>query len=370
MIPLARTAVGDEEAAAVASVLRSGWLVQGPHVEGFESALAGATGARECVAVSSGTAALHVGFQAIGLSQNDAVFIPSFAWPSAANVATLIGAHVVFVDVRPDTYNIDVTDLEVKIQQCLTEGRHRPRLVVPVHQFGLMADMASVIEIAERYSLDIVADAACALGASRENLKLADSVKAAILSFHPRKSITTGEGGALITNDAAFAESCRVYRNHGQAYTDGKRSFVAAGTNYRLSDIAAAVGSVQLEKLPRILASRRGFAADYDGAFMQLPLLTRPPLAEHTFQTYMITAPKGEGPHWTAQLRERGIGAGPGSIAAHDQDFYRRTLGCSPSDFPVSHRLGCDGIALPLAHDLTELEVEAVIQGVAAVASS
>lgn len=365
MIPLSQPVLGSQEAGAVAKVLQSGRLVQGPEVEGFEAGLVIVTGARHCVAVSSGTAALHVAYAALGLEPDDAVFIPSFAWPSAANVAVLMGARVVFVDSSPVTYNIDVTDLEEKIEECEREGRFRPRLVVPVHQFGLMADMASVEAVAQRHNLIVLADGACALGAHQGGRSLVDGVSACTLSFHPRKSITTGEGGAVLTNHADIAEACRRHRNHGQEWSADGRVFKNAGTNYRLTDIAAAIGTVQLGRLGGILDARLEIARHYDTALAEIENLTRPMLTVgHAFQTYMVVAQAGVGERLIRGLQEQDIGASPGSVSAHCQDVFRRSYGYTPEDLPVALRLGSDGVALPLYPGMTHSDVEQVVEAV------
>ncbi len=215
-IPLSRPFFDEQEAEAVRRVLASGWVVQGPEVAAFEAAIAQLHQARHCVAVSSGTAALHVAYLALGIGPGDAVFIPSFAWPSAANMAKLVGATPVFVDVLPDTYNLDPEDLARRIEDCRQRGWGKPRAVVPVHEFGLAADMDAVLSVAARYSLEVIEDAACALGATYHGKPVGTLGKLGIFSFHPRKSITTGEGGAIVTNDDELAERCRQWRNHGQ----------------------------------------------------------------------------------------------------------------------------------------------------------
>jgi dTDP-4-amino-4,6-dideoxygalactose transaminase len=204
-IPLAKPSFDERELEAVRRVLSSGWVVQGPEVEAFESAIAEMHNARQCIAVSSGTAALHVCYLTLGIGPGDLVFIPSFAWPSAANMAMAVGARPVFVDVLPDTYNIDPADLRKRIQECIEYKWGTPRAIVPVHEFGLAADIDAVLQIAEEYGMELIEDAACALGASYKGKPVGTFGKMGIFSFHPRKAITTGEGGAIVTNDDSLA---------------------------------------------------------------------------------------------------------------------------------------------------------------------
>ncbi|WP_168582441.1 DegT/DnrJ/EryC1/StrS family aminotransferase [Gephyromycinifex aptenodytis] len=357
-----RPSIGAEESDAVRGVLMSGWLVQGEVVAEFEHKLARETGSRYAVAVSSGTAALHAAFVAAGLRPGDAVFIPSFAWPSAANVVVSMGGHVVFVDSSLTTYNIDTVDLEEKIEKCHRDGRYRPRLIVPVHQFGLMANMGTVDEIASRYGLSVVADGACALGSRSNGRTLSQGVSSCTLSFHPRKSITTGEGGAILTEHRHVAEACRAFRNHGQTSSGNQRHFVTTGLNYRLSEVAAAIGLVQLDKFSHILDLRRRVAKRYCEALHGLPSLTVPFYdSGHTFQTFMVLPASMEGARWVTTLRQKGIGAALASIAGHEQVVYRKSFGYRADDLPRASRLGRDGIALPLSWNSTTEEIQTVV---------
>jgi len=367
--PLAKPTFDNREVEAVRRVLASGWVVQGPEVAAFERTIAAMHGAKHCVAVSSGTAALHLCYLALGLGPGDAVFIPSFAWPSAANMAIVVGARPVLVDVSPDTYNVDPADLRRRIQQCLAQNWGKPRVVVPVHEFGLAADLNAVLDIAREYHLQVVEDAACALGATYNHGPVGAFGCMGIFSFHPRKAVTTGEGGAIVTNDDVLAEACRMWRNHGQVTRGSRRDFQEAGFNYRLTELQAAVGQVQLEKFPAILARRREIVGQYMAQLKACPGIRLPAASpEHTWQTFMVVL--DENVSWQAvveALAGEGIGAGPGSVAAHSQDVYGRMFEYQPAHLPVSERLASRGLALPLYSDLTDEQVRlcaGTLQGV------
>jgi perosamine synthetase len=349
-VPLAKPDFDGQELEAVRRVLESGWVVQGREVEAFEQAIAEMHHSRHCVAVSSGTAALHVAYLSLGIGPGDAVFVPSFAWPSAANMAVLVGARPVLVDVLPGTYNIDPDSLRREICRCLEKKWGRPRVVVPVHEFGLPAEMDEVLGVARRYELDIVEDAACALGAAYRGRPVGTLGSLGIFSFHPRKAITTGEGGAIITNDDALAEQCRLWRNHGQVAADGRRDFQAPGLNYRMTEIQAAIGRVQLSKFPALLQKRREQATFYLDELAGCPHVDLPAACqEHTWQTFMIVL-RATHNRATAisRLAAEGIQTGPGSVAAHCAALYCRQFGYQPSDLPQSARLHNQGLALPL----------------------
>ena len=349
-LPLAKPAFDRRELLAVQRVLDSGWVVQGPEVAAFEQAIANMHRARHCIAVSSGTAALHLAYLALGIGPGDAVFVPSFAWPSAANMAVVAGARPVFVDVLPDTYNIDCDNLRVQMDACLQHQWGKPRAVVPVHQFGLAADVSGVLSAARQYDLEVIEDAACALGSTWQDKPVGTLGRLGIFSFHPRKAITTGEGGAIVTNDDELARRCRVWRNHGQEIIDGRRDFLLAGMNYRMTEIQAAIGGVQLEKFPEILEKRRKLAARYLAQLADQPGVGLPQASrEHTWQTLMIVPDDSfDRGQIVDRLAAGGIEAGPGSVAGHCAAFYRERFGYRPADLPCSARLDRAGLALPL----------------------
>lgn len=349
-IPLAKPSFDEREIEAVRRVLASGWIIQGPEVEAFENAIAEMHQARQCIAVSSGTAALHICYLALGIGSGDAVFIPSFAWPSAANMAMVVGARPVFVDVLPDTYNIDPADLRKRIQDCIEHKWGTPRAIVPVHEFGLAVDIDAVLQIAEEYGMELIEDAACALGATYKGKPVGTFGRMGIFSFHPRKAITTGEGGAIVTNDDALAEKCRMWRNHGQVFQNGERDFQVAGLNYRMTEIQAAIGQVQLEKLPEILKNRNQIISHYLSELSQCSEVSLPAYSpEHTWQTFMVVLEEDKDrSSIISSLAENGIGTGAGSVAGHCISIYRKSFSYKVEDLPVSAKLNFQGLALPL----------------------
>lgn len=363
-IPLAKPSFDEREVKAVRRVLATGWVVQGPEVEAFENAIARMHHTRHCIAVSSGTAALHICYLALGIGPGDAVFIPSFAWPSAANMAMIVGARPVFVDVLPDTYNIDPADLRTRIEQCIDHKWATPRAVVPVHQFGLAADIDTVLKIAKEFDLEVIEDAACALGATYKDRPVGTFGKMGIFSFHPRKAATTGEGGAIITNDAELAEKCRMWRNHGQVLQNGERDFHVAGLNYRMTEIQAAIGQVQLEKFPEILKRHREIASHYFNNLNQCREISLPANnPEHTWQTFMVVLDEQKDRGFVVNnLAEKGFGAGAGSVAGHCTYIYHKRFGYKVEDLPVSAKLNFQGLALPLYEQLSEQQQGQIAQ--------
>lgn len=359
-LPLAKPCFDKRELDAVGRVLDSGWVIQGSEVEQFEDSIAKMHGARHCIAVSSGTAALHVGYLALGVVRGDAVFVPSFAWPSAANMAVAVGARPVFVDVLPDTYNMDPVDLHRRIEQCIDKRWGTPRVVVPVHEFGLAADMDSIMKIADEFNLCVIEDAACALGATCGGKAVGSFGKLAIFSFHPRKAITTGEGGAIVTNDDALAESCRMWRNHGLVDSRSTREFRVAGFNYRMTDIQAAIGVVQMEKLPEIVKKRREMAELYLHHLAGCVNIYLPKSdSEHTWQTFMVVLRDSvDRDAVAASMAQEHIVVAQGSVAAHCSRLYGSEYGYQPSDLPTSTRLDRKGLALPLHTFMDSSHVE------------
>lgn len=362
MIQLSKPDFDQNEYDAIGRVLESGWVVQGKEVSQFEQIIGDYCEVEHCVVVSSGHAALHLIYLVLGIGPGDAVFVPSFAWPSAANVAELLGARTVFVDVLPDTYNMDVEDLEKKIHLCKSSSWGTPRLLVPVHEFGLMAEMDKIFDIGAHYQLDIIEDAACALGATYNERKIGSYGQAAILSFHPRKAITTGEGGAIITNDPEIARHLRIWRNHGQTTIDGNRDFVLPGLNYRMTEFQASIGQAQMEKFPGIIRRRKEIASIYYEELMGTDDIQLPEWKEeHTWQTFMIVLKRHNREPIIRQLRENGIEAAPGAVAGHMGKYFVEKYGYEAEELEISWKLHTKGLALPLHSRLTNEEVKYVL---------
>jgi dTDP-4-amino-4,6-dideoxygalactose transaminase len=359
-IPLAKPSFDEREVEAVRRVLESDRVVQGPEVEAFEHAVAKMHQVRHCIAVSSGTAALHICYLVLGIGRGDAVFVPSFAWPSAANMAVVVGARPVFVDVLSDTYNIDPDDLRIRIKQCIEHKWGTPRALVPVHEFGLAANMDAILEVAKEFELEVIEDAACALSATYKGKPVGTFGKMGIFSFHPRKAVTTGEGGAIVTNDDDLAEKCRMWRNHGQVFQNSERDFQVAGFNYRMTEIQAAIGRVQLEKFSEILKKRREIASQYLSELTGCPAIALPANdPEHTWQTFMVVLDERlKREKVIDKLAEKGIGTGPGSVAGHCVKVYREKFGYKSSDLPISNWLDSNGLALPLYADMRQEDIK------------
>lgn len=362
-IPLAKPYLEQTDIDAVSKVLQSGWLIQGPHVIRFEQALRERHKTTFGLTVSSGTAALHLLFLALGIQKNDLVFIPSFTWPSAANVAEQCNAEVMLVDVESDSYNLSPADLINKIERAKKSGKNL-KAVVAVHQFGLPCDLNQISKICNEHNLLLIEDAACALGATYESKPVGNFGVASILSFHPRKAITTGEGGAILSNDEKIIERCRRLMNHGQQILPDKRDIVEPGLNYRLTDFQAALGLSQLERFDQILADRKRAVEKYAKLLSDNEMITFPAMPKnHTYQTFMVLLNDAvDASTIIRELNESGIGCGPGAIATHLMSYYADKYKIKPDDLPVSKRLHQQGIALPLYYGITEDEIEIVTQ--------
>ena len=342
---LARPQAGQAELDEIREVLASGYLTQGPKVAEFEEAVRARVGAAHAFAVTSATTALHLSLAALGVGPGDEVLVADFTFPATANVVVQQGATPVLVDVDITTFGMQATDLERRITA-------RSRAILPVHPFGLPADMDPIMEVAARHGLPVIEDAACALGASYHDRPTGAIGLAGCFSFHPRKSITTGEGGMITTSDEALAERIRLLRSHGGVREGGRFRFEAAGYNYRMSDILAAVGVAQMRRLDTFLAARRQVAEWYDAALAGEERLRRPstpPGRTHTFQSYVVLLdPNVERDAIIAALRADGVESTLGTYALHGEPYFSRTYGYRPGDLPGSHAAFTRSLALPL----------------------
>lgn len=370
-IPIARPLLGPEELAALQGVLESRWVGQGPLVELLEQRLAAQVQVAEAVAVSSGTAALHLALLACGLGPGDRVAVPSFTFVASANAVLLAGAEPLLVDCDPVTFNMDVDDLQRRARRA-----GGVQAILPVHQFGLPCDMAGVAAVAREWGALVIEDAACALGARLGEQPAGSMGLAGCLSFHPRKIVTTGEGGAVLTRDPSVAGLVRSLRSHGidpsRDAAGGMPDVVRPGFNYRLSDLQAALGLVQLERLPAMQARRAALAARYRDEVGDLPWLVlpaQPPGVTHGWQSFVVLLKAGDLDAGHARretlrqgLARRGIATRPGTHAVHALTLYRERYGHQPEDLPGAWAADRLSLALPLYPEMTEEDVVRVAQ--------
>lgn len=353
MIPIARPDIGQEEIDAVTEVLRSGMIAQGRKVKELEDRWAEYVGVKHAIAVGNGTLALMAIFSGIGLEPGDEVITVSHTFAATANAILSTGATPVFVDIEPDTYVIDAK----KIERAITP---RTRAICPVHLFGLVADMDMIRAIADRHGLVVVEDACQAHGATFRD-RVAGSFGHGAFSLYATKNMTTAEGGLITTNDDTLADWLRLYRNQGMR---ARYQFEMLGYNYRMTDIAAAIGLVQLDKLPANTVRRQEIAAKYDGAFGELPigLPVTPDGRTHVFHQYTIDV-GGARDAIVNDLRESGVGADiyyP--IPVHRQSYImERGL---HADLPVTDEAAAHTLALPMSPALSDAEQDQVIDAV------
>ncbi len=360
MIRLARPSIGPEEIAAVTSVLESGMLVQGEIVARFEREIAALVGCEHAVMTSSGTAALHVALLALGIGRGDAVFVPAFTFPATANVVELVGARPVFVDVDPRTYCMTAASLERAIDAW--DGVERARAVMPVHEFGAPCGR-DVFESSHARDLLVVEDAACAFG-TRVGARHAGTLgNVGCFSWHPRKAITSAEGGCLVTDDAELARLARLLRSHGlERSASGAFDLSLPGFNYRMTEIHAALGLVQLGRHERWLAVRRELALRYRANLASSPHLELPADVEgHAWQTFMVVLPSAvDRDRVIGLLLEEGVETNLGAHALHCLAFYRDRYGLDRGAHPVATRLFERGLALPAHPGLEPSDVDLV----------
>ena len=363
VVPLARPFTGEEELQEVRAVLESSHLSQGPKVAQFERMVADLTGSRHAFATSSCTTALHISLVALGIGEGDEVLVPDFTFPATANVVVQQGAVPVLVDVESDTYNIAPDDL----------ARHltaRTRAIMPVHLFGLSADMDPVLAFSAEHGLAVIEDAACALGATYRGRPCGSMGDLGCFSFHPRKIVTTGEGGMVVTDRDDLAEKLGILRSHGGIRRNDRFTFEEAGFNYRLSDVQAAIGTAQMRRLPDIIERRRAIARRLAEELVGVPGITvplAPAWGGHVYQAFVaLVDPEVDRDDLIVRLRARGVEATIGTYALHAQPFFSRTFGYRPGQLARSYSASMRSIALPLFPHMQDWELEAVVDGVRA----
>jgi len=341
MIPITKPTIGDEEVAAAAEALRSGWVSQGPAVARFEQAFAATVGAKHACAVSNCTTALHLALLAVGVQPGDEVITVSHSFIATANSIRYCGATPVFVDILPDTFNLDPALIEAVVTE-------RTKAILCVHQIGLPCDLAGIMEIAARHDLPVIEDAACAIGSEIRVGERWERIgkphgDIACFSFHPRKVITTGEGGMLTTSNADWDQRFRLLRQHCMSVPDTTRhgsaqvifeTYPDLGFNYRMTDIQAAVGCEQLKRLPEIIVQRRELAARYQALLAAIPGLgvpVEPEWARSNWQSFCVWLPAGRDQRQVMQsMLDAGVATRRGIMCSHREAAYApaRTWSC------------------------------------------
>jgi len=376
-LPFHLPSIDDDEVQEVVAALRSRWITTGPRVKRFEDDFAAYVGAPHAVAVNSGTAALHLALAAIGLKADDEVIVPADTFTATAEVVVYFGARPVMVDCRRDTFNIDERALEERVTP-------RTRAVIPVHLAGQPCEMEPILDIARRYNLRVIEDAAHALPA-RYNGQMVGSISdLTAFSFYATKPITTGEGGMATTADPEFAERMRVMSLHGISKDAWKRytaegswyyDVIAAGFKYNMTDIAAAMGIHQLHKVERFWERRNQIAQMYSQAFAEQEAVRIPTVqtnVQHAWHLYiillnleMLTINRAQ---FIEELKTRNIGTSVHFIPLHLHPYYRDTFGYRPGDFPNAEWVYERCISLPIYPDMSDQDVGDVIEAVQDVA--
>jgi perosamine synthetase len=370
IIPIATPSMGEEEWMAVKEPIEKGWLTQGPKVKEFETLFAQMHNVKHALAVSNCTTALHLALLACGVGEGDEVIVPSFTWVATANAVLYCNATPVLVDIDPVSFNIDVRQLKNKITA-------RTKAIIPVHLFGLCAD----IDYIKTYfpQLKIVEDGACASGANLDGKPAGSLGDVGCFSFHPRKSVTCGEGGMLTTNDDGIAAHLDMLRNHGASVSEEQRhqgpkpyllaAYDIVGYNYRMTDLQGAVGFVQLKKLSGFIEERNKWAQYYSEQLAGVEWLRTPQVPagyRHGWQSYVTFVNENKAPMKRNEmmeiLQQKGISTRPGTHAIHMLGAYTKRFGYKPADFPQSYAADQYSMAIPLHNKMVKDDFDYIIE--------
>ena len=372
IIPISLPVTGEEEWQALKEPITTGWLTSGPKVRAFEEAFAARHTVKHAIAVTSATTALHLALIALDIKEGDEVIVPAFTWVSTANVVLYQGAKVVFVDIDPTTFNIDPEQLKDKITS-------KTKAIMVVHLFGLCAPMDEIKSIAG--DIPLIEDGACAAGSAHKGVPAGGLGLMGCFSFHPRKSITTGEGGMITTNDDALAEKLQILRNHGASISEEQRhhgaqpyilpDFNVLGYNYRMTDLQGALGCVQLKKLDSFIDERSKWANYYEQQLSLIEWLKTPSFTsdfKHGWQSYVLLIDEEKSPITRNQIMEKlqelGIATRPGTHAVHMLGFYANRYKMLPSDFPGAQIANDKSISIPLHNRMVKEDYQYIVNAI------
>lgn len=387
-IPITKPFFDDQEKIALTKPIETGWVVQGPFVEKFQKLFCDFTKSKFAHATSNCTTALHLGLEAMGITKGDKVIVPSFTWVSSANAVEYTGAEVVFCDINLNTFNIDETKL-----QKLIDNDKRIKAIMPVNLFGLCANMPFIINLSKKNKLKIIEDSACGFDSWIENRHSGTFGDCGCFSFHPRKSITTGEGGMLITNNPEISAKVSQLKDHGADRSDLQRhkesesfllpNFSVRGFNYRMTDIQASMGVSQMGKKEFIMNGRRKIAKKYNNILSNFPELIIPFVPDgyiHGYQNYTCIFTNGEDISnltldkvkrinikrniFMKKLEEKKIATRQGTHAIHTLGYYKKKYKFKDEDFLMSYAAEKLSVALPLYASMTDKEFDYVISNI------
>ena len=381
-IPIAKVNLTESEINSVLEPLRNGWLVQGPKVKEFEDKWCDFTGAKHSIAVTSCTSAMQLSLVALVFSPGDEAIVPAFTWISTANVVEQLGGKVNFCDINLDTFNINVDQIEKKITE-------KTKAILPVHLFGMPAEMDKINVIAQKYKLKVIEDAACGFGSKINDAHVGTFGNVGCFSFHPRKAITTGEGGMVITNDKHLAQKIRILRDHGAVTTDLRRHLgpkpylladhTEAGYNQRMTDIQAALGSAQMERAEEILIERAKIAKKYYIGLKDCNLIIMPSQKDNYINGYQsfpcifnacgtrfenIKEIEKNRNAFMEDLFKNGISTRPATHSVVSLSYYKIKYNIEEKDFPNSSLASKASFSLPLYNGMLDEEIDYVINAV------
>jgi len=358
MIPLSRPDITERDKQAVLQVLDSNFLALGPKLTEFEEKMAAYAGTKYAIACNSGTSGLHMIVAALGIKDGDEVITTPFSFISSSNCMLFERAKPVFVDIDEKTYNMDITQIEAKITE-------KTKAILPVHIFGQPVNMREIRRIALKHSLFIIEDSCEAIGAEWNGKKAGSMSDAGVFAFYPNKQMTTGEGGIVITNSEKIAKLCYSLRNQGRGIDTQWLNHVRLGYNYRMSDISAALGSSQLERIDDIIVARQRVADSYMEKLKDVEGVILPTIDEKVKMSWFVFVIRFE--DWIDRnlvmetLLDREIGCRPYFTAIHLQPFYRELFGYKEGDFPITEHVASGTLAIPFFNNITEEQISMVV---------